>query len=321
MTDRACLDKRQRPRPGDGTDCQKGYQCSFPECSCPRSAIEPMAAGPARNEVVQACIEFAQRALKSRAQKWASTHNDGRADEALQCRDVVGRVLESLKSSAPPTERERIDVEEILRRCAGHHRDDALLDAPCVFCGYNGAGYWQAGTHAPGCRWRNVGGYEDRDIALQRGQPSSAPYTLAGSGVPVWAVYDWQGNLSSVQLDEGKARWIRSQMGHGDDVKVIEKRLVDNPATPSTLASSRPTEEMADAVRGILQVLRNTRGATYKQVREHCDMRGDDLSHWPAWLSESLDSYVTEQGAAMMIYEVMDAHRALASATRGSSGE
>ena len=32
------------------------------------------------------------------------------------------------------------------------------LDAPCRWCGYNGSGYWQSGTHADGCPWHHIGG-------------------------------------------------------------------------------------------------------------------------------------------------------------------
>lgn len=34
--------------------------------------------------------------------------------------------------------------------------------APCVFCGYYGAGFFQIETHTEGCPWRNVGGLEER---------------------------------------------------------------------------------------------------------------------------------------------------------------
>lgn len=34
----AAASSTRRPRPGEGTDCQKGYHCSFPECACPRSS-------------------------------------------------------------------------------------------------------------------------------------------------------------------------------------------------------------------------------------------------------------------------------------------
>lgn len=43
---------------------------------------------------------------------------------------------------------------------------DDFLDAPCVFCGYDGAGYWQTGTHANGCVWRCVGGRSTRRASL-----------------------------------------------------------------------------------------------------------------------------------------------------------
>lgn len=41
-----------------------------------------------------------------------------------------------------------------------------LLDAPCVFCCYNGQNYYQAGTHYPSCPWRLIGGLEERVEAL-----------------------------------------------------------------------------------------------------------------------------------------------------------
>lgn len=37
-----------------------------------------------------------------------------------------------------------------------------LLQAPCIFCDYNGEGYWQKETHDERCPWHSVGGMEDR---------------------------------------------------------------------------------------------------------------------------------------------------------------
>lgn len=44
---------------------------------------------------------------------------------------------------------------------------DELLDAPCAFCGYNGAGYWQAQTHPQECPWHAVGGGDERAAQLR----------------------------------------------------------------------------------------------------------------------------------------------------------
>jgi len=33
-----------------------------------------------------------------------------------------------------------------------------LLAAPCVFCGYNGANYYQRGSHKKACPFHDVGG-------------------------------------------------------------------------------------------------------------------------------------------------------------------
>ena len=43
----------------------------------------------------------------------------------------------------------------------------SILDAPCVFCGYSGVGYYQSGTHHVLCPWYKVGGLEDRENDLR----------------------------------------------------------------------------------------------------------------------------------------------------------
>ena len=43
----------------------------------------------------------------------------------------------------------------------------SLLDAPCIFCGYNGPGYWQAGTHSLECPWHGIGGFDERKSMLR----------------------------------------------------------------------------------------------------------------------------------------------------------
>lgn len=41
------------------------------------------------------------------------------------------------------------------------------LQAPCVFCAYNGEGYYQAGTHDATCPWFRVGGAAEREQNLR----------------------------------------------------------------------------------------------------------------------------------------------------------
>ena len=43
---------------------------------------------------------------------------------------------------------------------------DKLIDAPCIFCGYNGPGYFQRGSHKVGCPWHSIGGAQEREDAL-----------------------------------------------------------------------------------------------------------------------------------------------------------
>ena len=42
-----------------------------------------------------------------------------------------------------------------------------ILEAPCLFCGYNGKGYWQTETHDRACPWYKVGGYEQREYQFR----------------------------------------------------------------------------------------------------------------------------------------------------------
>jgi hypothetical protein len=69
-------------------------------------------------------------------------------------------------------------------------------------------------------------------------------------------------------------------------------------------APTRASEAMADAVRGFLQLIRANPGTTFKEVRRHCELRGDDLSKWPEWVL-SAEGYVTERVGAMALYEIM----------------
>src|SRR5690348_459749 len=70
----------------------------------------------------------------------------------------------------------------------------------------------------------------------------------------------------------------------------------------------QPTEPMLDSVRGILQYIRCTPGATFQQVREYCEARADRVDLWPEW-AKTRDSSITESGAALLIYQVMPAAR------------
>lgn len=41
-----------------------------------------------------------------------------------------------------------------------------ILDAPCIFCGYNGPNYWQPHTHNKSCPFFEIGGDREREHAL-----------------------------------------------------------------------------------------------------------------------------------------------------------
>ena len=49
-----------------------------------------------------------------------------------------------------------------------------LMNAPCVFCEYNGENYWQVNTHSANCPWYSVGGYTDREESLIKVVPQQS---------------------------------------------------------------------------------------------------------------------------------------------------
>jgi hypothetical protein len=75
------------------------------------------------------------------------------AETLERCRNgvlaILGRAAERLQ---PPESATMSDPA----------RNIALLNAPCRWCGYHGADYWQPGTHAVTCPWRAIGGAQER---------------------------------------------------------------------------------------------------------------------------------------------------------------
>jgi hypothetical protein len=58
----------------------------------------------------------------------------------------------------------------VARACASMNDRDAalklILAAPCLWCGYNGQGYWSLRTHAEECPWHEIGGETERLLVL-----------------------------------------------------------------------------------------------------------------------------------------------------------
>lgn len=60
-----------------------------------------------------------------------------------------------------------------------------VLAAPCRWCGYNGEGYWQSGTHGRLCPWRFIGGERQRRSILgEHRLASRTPLTDAVNAFP-----------------------------------------------------------------------------------------------------------------------------------------
>ena len=106
---------------------------------------------------------------------------------------------------------------------------------------------------------------------------------------------------------EGEARCKHCNLWNAA-MEGARRRLKELSTVSAIALPELPSEGMADAVRGILQIIRGKPGATFDEVLAHCEARGDDTGRWPLWVQDA-EGYVTEQAAAMMIFEIMDKHR------------
>lgn len=43
-----------------------------------------------------------------------------------------------------------------------------LTESPCLFCGYNGSGFYQTGTHHENCPWHLIGGDKERKAKIPK---------------------------------------------------------------------------------------------------------------------------------------------------------
>jgi hypothetical protein len=53
-----------------------------------------------------------------------------------------------------------------------------LLSAPCLWCGYNGSGYWQEGSHDQACPWHKIGGVGEREQVLKKRAEVDEPWSM-----------------------------------------------------------------------------------------------------------------------------------------------
>ena len=119
-------------------------------------------------------------------------------------------------------------------------------------------------------------------------------FAIKGPDGDIWAAYTGFDENDAMQLFQ------RTYPEDSSEITVV-------PVTISERGEQDAGEDTCDSVRGILQILRGKPGCTFADVRKHCEMRGDDMEWWPAWI-DLQEGYVTEHGAAKMIYDVMSAH-------------
>lgn len=114
------------------------------------------------------------RETAQKHQRRAQALESGVRDNLEACRRAGVSLGRRLAAAGYELERQRAEQAEaklaaLTAPPAPCRVDDVaapLFEAPCLWCGYSGIGYWQAGTHAKGCPWHQLGGHAERRFAL-----------------------------------------------------------------------------------------------------------------------------------------------------------
>ena len=93
----------------------------------------------------------AERAAQLYGSLTCTTYREGYQDPE----NDIALIAEELKTTRQAALREAASK-------LGIGDSSGLLDAPCLWCGYNGRGYYQVGTHDKSCIWHTVGGRNER---------------------------------------------------------------------------------------------------------------------------------------------------------------
>lgn len=76
------------------------------------------------------------------------------------------------------------------------NEEPELLEPPCVFCGYNGPGYWQPDTHKPWCPVVNLSEF-GRKVALRKIVHRMAQLWMAAT-----VMFDFRRDTIDLDIDE-----------------------------------------------------------------------------------------------------------------------
>ena len=98
-----------------------------------------------------------QRAEQLYGSLTCTTYREGYQDPDNDI-DIIAQALTTARWEALREAAERLGVGD----------SNGLLAAPCLWCGYNGEGYYQAGTHGQSCPWNTIGGCDERLDRLAR---------------------------------------------------------------------------------------------------------------------------------------------------------
>lgn len=108
-------------------------------------------------------------------------------------------------------------------------QSSALLEAPCVFCGYRGAGYWQRGTHPESCPWHlSDGGIEARRKRLGTIVRALYRAQVLGSLEPVESAHQLtpaEAKSIRLELDFPDLDHLARSGGHGPDLASALRKI------------------------------------------------------------------------------------------------
>lgn len=108
-----------------------------------------------------------------------------------------------------------------------------FLSSPCKFCGYNGEGYFQKGTHDIHCPWFSIGGRKEREEEIAS---SSAPLpeslservealrAKAAKAISSESELDWRRRSMKAVADFLKPNWSNDMDWVDEIIIAIEQR-------------------------------------------------------------------------------------------------
>lgn len=129
----------------------------------------------------------------------------------------------------------------------------SLLDAPCIFCGYNGPDYWQIGSHNDDCPFYHTATIELRadmfrkmnnlsDVSVKCMLNAALQPAEPAHSFELQLAYDRRGETIGLLQEQNEALTEQNEKLHKWNVEK-EKRIAELQAEISDLLPEEPEHE------------------------------------------------------------------------------